>query len=112
MNKIERINKLKEVGEILKTEFVGLDDIIDKIIKDKSLINEEIVNKNINDFVTNINTYKSYQLGLIGLIKQLIDTNEDLEDKINNLNKVKLEDIVNIMDKIRLIGYYVIEGEL
>ena len=33
-----------------------------------------IVNKNINDFVTNINTYKSYQLGLIGLIKQLIDT--------------------------------------
>lgn len=33
MNKVERINKLKEIGGVLKSEFVGLDDIIDKIIQ-------------------------------------------------------------------------------
>lgn len=85
---------------------------IDKIIKDKSLFNENIINNNLNDFITNIKAGLSYQLGLISVLKQLIDIDEDIQDRINNFSKVNKEDILNIIDKIRLIGYYVIEGEL
>ena len=75
-------------------------------------VTEEELNLAKKSMISSVNTIEDYSSRIISMYytKELIG-NDDIKDKILNINKVKIEDIVNLSKKIKLDTIHLLYGD-